>query len=146
MNVRLYANLYDYYYNAEFRPNQRDERHLLTFSGRCNVWAKLWDVLQVYANARYTTATLSLMSESKPSLDLDLGVSADLLKNRLSLFLNVNDVFGTVQFGKKSYNPYYQQNNRYTYNSRCAVLGLTWRIGKMELQSRAREGVSEPTM
>ena len=146
INVRLYANLYDYAYNMEFRPGEWDERHLPTFSGRLNVWAKLWNVLQVYANARYSTATLSLMSESKPSFQLDLGASADLMDGRLSLFLNWQDILATAMNGEVGLNPYYYANSYYTWGSRAVSLGLTWRIGKMELQSRAREGVSTPTL
>lgn len=146
MNIRLYANVYDYYYNAEFRPGEWDERHLPTFSGRLNVTGKLWGVLQIYANARYSTAALSLMSKSQPSFQLDLGASADLLDGRLSLFLNWRDILATAKNGDVGLNPYYQSNFSYTWGSRAVTVGATWRIGKMELQSRAREGVSAPTL
>ena len=146
MNIRLYANVYDYYYNAEFRPGEWDKRHLPTFSGRLNVTGKLWKVLQIYANVRYSTAALSLMSKSQPSFQLDLGASADLLKGRLSLFLNWQDILATAKSGDVSLNPYYQSNYSYTWGSRAVTVGATWRIGKMELQSRAREGVNAPTL
>lgn len=146
MNIRLYANFYDYYYNMEFRPGEWDKRHLPTFSGRLNVTGKLWKVLQIYANARYSTAALSLMSKSQPSFQLDLGASADLLKGRLSLFLNWRDILATAKSGDVGLNPYYQSNYSYTWGSRAVTVGATWRIGKMELQSRAREGVSAPTL
>ena len=146
MNIRLYANFYDYYYNMEFRPGEWDKRHLPTFSGRLNVTGKLWDVLQIYANARYSTAALSLMSKSQPSFQLDLGASADLLGGRLSLFLNWRDILATAKNGDVGLNPYYQSNYSYTWGSRAVTVGATWRIGKMELQSRAREGVQAPTL
>ena len=146
MNIRFYANVWDYYYNIEFRPGEWDERHLPTFSGRLNVTGKLWKVLQIYANARYSTAALSLMSKSQPSFQLDLGASADLLNGRLSLFLNWQDILATVKSGDVGLNPYYQTNFSYTWGSRAVAFGLTWRIGKMELQSLAREGVSAPTL
>ena len=146
MNIRFYANVWDYYYNMEFRPGEWDERHLPTFSGRLNVTGKLWKVLQIYANARYSTAALSLMSKSQPSFQLDLGASADLLDGRLSLFLNWQDILATAKSGDVGLNPYYQTNYSYTWGSRSVAFGLTWRIGKMELQSRAREGVSAPTL
>ena len=146
MNIRFYANVWDYYYNMEFRPGEWDERHLPTFSGRLNVTGKLWKVLQIYANARYSTAVLSLMSKSQPSFQLDLGASADLLKGRLSLFLNWQDILATAKSGDVGLNPYYQTNYSYTWGSRSVAFGLTWRIGKMELQSLAREGVSAPTL
>lgn len=146
MNIRLYANFYDYYYNMEFRPGEWDKRHLPTFSGRLNITGKLWDVLQIYANARYSTAALSLMSKSQPLFQLDLGASADLLKGRLSLFLNWQDILATAKSGDVGLNPYYQSNFSYTWGSRAVTVGATWRIGKMELQSRAREGVNAPTL
>ena len=146
MNIRFYANVWDYYYNMEFRPGEWDERHLPTLSGRLNVTGKLWKVLQIYANARYSTAALSLMSKSQPSFQLDLGASADLLDGRLSLFLNWQDILATVKSGDVGLNPYYQTNFSYTWGSRAVAFGLTWRIGKMELQSLAREGVSAPTL
>ena len=146
MNIRFYANVWDYYYNMEFRPGEWDERHLPTFSGRLNVTGKLWKVLQIYANARYSTAALSLMSKSQPSFQLDLGASADLLNGRLSLFLNWQDILATVKSGDVGLNPYYQTNFSYTWGSRAVTFGITWRIGKMELQSLAREGVSAPTL
>ena len=146
MNIRFYANVWDYYYNMEFRPGEWDERHLPTFSGRLNVTGKLWKVLQIYANAHYSTAALSLMSKSQPSFQLDLGASADLLKGRLSLFLNWQDILATAKSGDVGLNPYYQTNNSYTWGSRAVTFGLTWRIGKMELQSLAREGVNAPTL
>ena len=146
MNIRLYAGVYDYAYDMEFRTGEWDKRHLPTFSGRLNVWAKLWNTLQVYANAHYTTATLSLLSESKPSFQLDLGASADLLHNRLSLLLDVHDLLATAQSGESSLNPYYRTDYRYTWGSRAISLGLTYRFGKTELKARAREGVSAPTI
>ena len=146
MNVRVYADIYDYYYRMEFRPGQWDERHLPTISGRLNVWGKVWKVLQVYANAHYSTAKLSLLSESKPDFQLDLGMSADLLNRRLSLFVNAGDILATKQFGSNSLNPYYHADNSQTYNSRSLNLGLTWRIGKLELESRAKQGVEAPTI
>lgn len=146
MNIRLYANFYDYYYNMEFRPGEWDKRHLPTFNGRLNVTGKIWNVLQIYANARYSTAALSLMSKSQPSFQLDLGASADLLKGRLSLFLNWQDILATAKSGDVGLNPYYQSNYSYTWGHRAVTVGATWRIGKMELQSRAREGVNAPTL
>ena len=146
MNIRLYAGVYDYAYDMEFRTGEWDKRHLPTLSGRLNVWAKLWNTLQVYANAHYTTATLSLLSESKPSFQLDLGASADLLHNRLSLLLDVHDLLATAQSGESSLNPYYRTDYRYTWGSRAISLGLTYRFGKTELKARAREGVSAPTI
>ncbi|MBR1644637.1 MAG: TonB-dependent receptor [Bacteroidales bacterium] len=140
MNVRLYANLYDYSYNIEYRPGEWQDTSMLTFSARLNAWVKLWDKLQLFANGNFRSRSLSLMSTSVPSFTLDIGLSADLFDRRLSLYLNVNDLLHTSRIGTSNFNPYYTTNYAYTYNSRYVSVGLTWRLGKMELESKARQG------
>jgi hypothetical protein len=36
----------------------------------------------------------------------------------------------------------YSNDYRYSYNSRYVSLGLTWRIGKMELEQKVRQGAA----
>ena len=36
----------------------------------------------------------------------------------------------------------YSNDYRYSYNSRYVSLGLTWRIGKMDLECQSRQGAA----
>lgn len=63
---------------------------------------------------------------------------------RLSLFLNVNDLFGTVRTGGFSVNPYNPSVSESTTDSRYVSFGLTWRLGRTEMETQHTHGKKEP--
>ena len=149
-NVRLYANLYDYGYKMEYDRNgihQVDQRDKWSWNMRINAWAKLFNQLQVTASANYRSPTIGLMSESKARYFLNMGLRSDFFKRRLSVFVNVQDIFNwgaKIGSGSSNTNPYYlSDNTRKMLNSRYISAGFTLRFGKMELEQRAKEGDSE---
>ena len=149
-NVRLYANVYDYGYRMEYDRHgvhQIDQRDKWSWSVRVNAWAKLFDRLQVTASANYNSPTISLMSERKARYFLNLGLRSDFFKRRLSVFVNVQDIFNWgARYGSGSSitNPYYlSDSTRKMVNSRYISAGFTLRFGKMELEQRAKEGDGE---
>ena len=149
-NVRLYANLYNYGYRMEYERNgvpQIDEREKWSWSVRVNAWAKLFDRLQVTASANYNSPTISLMSERKARYFLNMGLRSDFFNRRLSVFLNVQDIFNwgaTIGSGSTNTNPYYlSDSTRKMLNSRYISAGFTLRFGKMELEKKAKEGDGE---
>ena len=149
-NVRLYANVYDYGYRMEYDRNGKhltEEDHMLSYSARVNAWAKVFDQYQVTLGARYSSPTLSLMSTRKARYGLDFGVRSDFFKRKLSVFINVQDIFnwgGRFGSGSENTNPYYLSDatNKMT-NSRYISAGITLRFGKLELENNAKEGDSE---
>ena len=134
MNIRFYANLFDDYYRVQYRSGQWAESEMLCYSLRLNFWAKLWDKLQVFANANYRSRTQTLLAEVDPYFSFDCGVSTDLFDRRLSLFLNVNDLFGTVRTGGESVNPYNPSTSESTLTSQYVSFGRTWRLGRTEME------------
>ncbi len=144
MNIRFYANLFDDYYKVQYRPGKWQERDMLCYSLRLNFWTKLWDNLQLFANATYRSRTQTPLAEVDPYFSLDCGVSTDLFNRRLSLFLNVNDVFGTSRTGGASVNPYNPSVSESITESRYVSFGLTWRIGRTEMESAQTHGRKEP--
>jgi outer membrane receptor protein involved in Fe transport len=140
MNIRFYANLFDDYYRVQYRPGQWAESEMLCYSLRLNFWAKLWDKLQVFANANYRSRTQTLLAEIDPYFTVDCGLSTDLFDRRLSLFLNANDIFNTVRTGGESVNPYNPSISESTLTSRYISFGLTWRIGHTEMESQQTHG------
>jgi len=102
------------------------------------LWGKLWNVLQVFGNVNYTTRQIAFLSSYDPFFTTDLGVSADLLDRHISLYLNVKDVFNTYSSSSANTNPYISSNSTTRYSSRYISFGVTVRLGKMELESKAR--------
>ena len=151
-NVRLYANVYDYGYRMEYDRvdefgntiHQIDERNKWSWSVRVNAWAKIFNQVQLTASANYTSPTLSLMSERKARYYLNLGARSDFFKRRLSVFINVQDIFNwgaRIGSGTENFNPYYLSNStNKMLNSRYISAGVTFRFGKMELERGAKDG------
>ena len=154
-NVRLFANLYNYGYRMEYDrvdefgniEHQINENEKWSWSVRVNTWAKLFDRLQVTASANYNSPTISLMSERKARYFLNMGLRSDFFKRRLSVFVNVQDIFNwgaKIGSGSSNTNPYYlSDSTRKMLNSRYISAGFTLRFGKMELERQAKEGESE---
>lgn len=139
-NLRLSASVYNYHYRLMFRPDEWAEDAAWSGRMRLNLWAKLWNTLQVFGTVSYTTRQIAVMNIHEPEFRTDLGLSADLLDRKLSLYLNVKDIFGSYGEEWQSTNPYYSGGGQRSYSSQYISFGLTLRFGKMELESQARTG------
>ena len=137
-NVRLNASVFNYAYNYQDFSDSK-----WSWSARINLWAKLWKRLEVFANAHYSSPRLGLYSLTVANKGVDLGCSADFLDRQLSVYFNVNDIFGMAEWGSNTTAPQYQTTGSQRFDSRFVSLGLTWRIGKMELESKARQGATD---
>jgi len=146
-NVRLYANVYNYGHHLDNYRGQAYDNHKWSWSVRVNAWAKLWNQYQATASFNYTSPTLSLMSERKARFSFNLGVRSDFFKRKLSVFVNIQDLFNwgaRYGSGSDNTNPYYLSSttNKMT-NSRYISAGITLRFGKLELEKNAKDGSSE---
>ena len=154
-NVRMYANLYNYGYRMEYDrvdefgniEHKMNENDKWSWSVRVNAWAKIFNQYQLTMSANYNSPTISLMSERKARYFLNMGARSDFFKRRLSVFVNVQDIFNwgaRIGSGSANTNPYYMTNStRKMLNSRYISAGITLRFGKMELERQAKEGDSE---
>lgn len=138
LNVRLNASLFNYGFDYNGYNDQK-----VSYTLRLNVWTKLWQKLEIFANAHYSSPQLGLYSLSVVNKGIDLGLSSDFFNRKLSVYLNVNDVFGMTEWGENTTAPNYQTTGSQHYNSRFVCIGLTWRIGKMELENKARQGAND---
>ena len=157
-NLRLYANVYDYGYKMDYVRNgvvMPVSDHKVSYSVRLNAWWKFLDNYQLHASANYGSPTLGLYSTRKARYNINLGLRADFFKRKMSVFINVNDIFNwgaRYGSGSENSNPYYLSNSTnktYYFNiarkpiSTTISAGLTFRFGKMELERSAREGSDE---
>ena len=141
-NLRFYANLYDSYIYTVY-DKQPYEFDKWSYSFRLNMWAKLWNKLEVTASGYYSSPTQSLFSERLARYGINAGLRADFFDRKLSVYVNANDIFNWNSFGQSNYSPNVQSTSTYRYNSRSVAVGLTFRFGKMELEQRARQGEGE---
>ncbi len=140
LNVRLNASLFNYGFDYDGYKESK-----VSYSFRLNIWTKLWQKLEVFANAHYSSPKLGLYSLSVANKGVDFGVSSDFFNRKMSVYINVNDIFGMAEWGSNTTAPNYQTTGSQHFNSRFVSVGLTWRFGKMELESKARQGATDNT-
>ena len=138
LNVRFNASLFNYGYDYEGFSDSK-----VSYSFRLNVWAKLWNRLEVFANGSYSSPRLGLYSLTNANKRFDFGCSSDFFDRKMSVFLNVSDIFGWSEWGTNTTAPQYKTTGSNRFNSRFVSLGFTFRFGKMELESKARQGEAQ---
>ena len=141
-NLRFYANLYDSYIETVFNdtPYKSD---MWSYSFRLNLWAKLWNRIEVTASGHYSSPTQSLFSERHARYGIDAGLRADFFDRKLSVFVNASDIFNWNSWGMSNTSPYVESSSNSKFNSRAVSVGLTFRFGKMELEQMARQGADD---
>ena len=141
-NMRLYANVYDYYFETKFN-NEVVKSNSLVYSMRLNVWAKLWNKLEIHASGNYRSPQKSLYAERHANYSINCGLRADFFDRKMSVHINVNDIFNWNKWDNNTTNPYYQSYSSFKFNSRSISAGLVFRFGKMELERKAQVGGGE---
>ena len=144
MSIRFYGNVYYDHSLYRFR-NESDPREFsnLGYSFRINYWAKLWKVLEVFASANYRSKSISLFTTTKPRYSIDAGLRASFLDRKISVHLDVKDIFNWNKTTSQNNNPYLISTSTTKRNSRFISAGITFRFGKMELESKGRSGENE---
>ena len=141
-NMRLYANIYDYYYETKFNDELIKDNSLV-YSMRLNLWAKLWNKLEIHASGNYRSPQQSLFAERHANYSINCGLRADFFDRKMSLHINVNDIFNWNRWDNNTTNPYYISYSSFKFNSRSISAGLVFRFGKMELERKAQTGGAE---
>lgn len=137
MSIRFYANVY--YMKSSFQFRHEETPYTvdnLGYSFRLNFWAKMWNVLEVNASANYSSKSVDMFTVTRPRYSIDAGLRAELWKRRISIHLDVRDIFNWNKTTTDINNPYYTVNST-TWTSwmgRSIRAGITFKFGKMELE------------
>jgi outer membrane receptor for ferrienterochelin and colicin len=140
LNFRLYANLYRSGYEVDHPKAGHYSSAMTSYSFRLNCWANIAGRLRLNLSGNYASPTQALFVERQGTYTVDMGLSADFWEKRLSVVLNVTDLFNWNRSQSWETNPYLLGYSTSHTDSRFVSLSLTLRFGKMELQSLAREG------
>ena len=142
LNFRLYANLYRSGYEVDHPKAGHYNNAMTSYSFRLNCWANIAGRVRLNLSGNYASPTQALFVERQSGYTIDMGLSADFWEKRLSVVLNVTDLFNWNRSQSWNTNPYLLDYSTSHTDSRFVTLSLTLRFGKMELQRMAREGES----
>ena len=140
LNFRLYANIYRSGYEVDHSKAGHYRSDMTSYSLRLNVWTNIAKRVRLNLSSNYASPTQSLFAEQQGSYTVDLGLSGDFFDKRLSLTLNVSDLFDWNRSQSWNTNPLLLSYSDAHTDSRFISLSLTLRFGKMELQMNAKEG------
>ena len=141
-NLRFYANLYNSHIETIF-GGQEYTQDDWSYSFNMNLWAKLWNKLEVTASGYYSSPTQRLFSEWHSRYGINAGLKADFFDRKMSVFVNASDIFNWNSWGESNYSPYVVSESNSKFNSRSVSVGVTFRFGKMELEQMARQGADD---
>ena len=141
-NLRFYANLYNSHIETVF-AGQDYTYDIWSYSFNMNLWAKLWNKIEVTASGYYSSPTQSLFSEWHSRYGVNAGLKADFFDRKMSVFVNASDIFNTNRSGSSNSSPYVESTSDSKFNSRAVSVGVTFRFGKMELERAARQGADD---
>lgn len=140
LNFRLYANLYRSGYEVDHPKAGHYSSAMTSYSLRLNCWANIAGRVRLNLSGNYASPTQALFVERQSGYTIDMGLSADFWQKRLSVVLNVTDLFNWNRSQSWNTNPYFLDYSTSHTDSRFISLSVTLRFGKMELQNMAREG------
>jgi outer membrane receptor protein involved in Fe transport len=143
MNIRFNASLSKSHSETLFRNKETVMTDNLRYSFRLSFWAKLWKVLELNLSGNYRSPTKSLFIVERPTYSINGGLRADVWKKKISLHLNVQDIFNWNKQRQNTTNPYYISYSSTTTNSRYISVGITFRFGKIELEQQAKTGAGQ---
>lgn len=143
-NLRFNANLYNYGYNMDRSEQGSLENNMWSYSLRLNGWYKFMQNYQLFGMLSYRSKSIGLASITKPNYHFDFGMRGDFFKKKMSAYIMVQDIFNwgyKYGSGSENTNPAYLSTNASkSLTSRYIVAGITFRFGKLELETKAKEG------
>ena len=138
-SVSFNASFYHSGYAVEGEPTQEQT----SWNIYARLWTKVAKLVNIDANISYGTPTLGLYTQEQKAVSIGLGASATLLEGRLSLRTSISDLLNNNLTSTTVAAPTYAANSSSHTSSRYLTFGLTWRIGKLDLEWQARGGAAE---
>ena len=143
MNIRFNAGIYQSHSETVFREDTIISTNAFTYNFQLNFWAKMWKFLEVTVSGNYRSKTKSLFREEQPVYSLNCGLRSDFWDRKISVYLNVQDIFNWNKQRNNNTNPYYIAYNSSKQNSRFISAGVTFRFGKIEMEKHTKKGEEE---
>lgn len=138
--AQIYYNGYNYHYSTQVLDQGMFEDHAFCNSIRVHASANPTQWLTIYVNGNYVSSTLALQLRNKSYSSIDLGISAELCKQRLLAYLSVEDIFNQNSQTTNIINPYFLSYSYIKHPTRFIMAGITYRFGQIALKDIARTG------
>lgn len=138
VNVSLNASIFRQGYAVDSEPM----KEMTSWNLYARLWAKVAKLVNLDANINYGNPTLGLYRQEERAVSVGVGASATLFDGHLSLRASVSDLFDNNLYSAIVTAPTYSASSSSHTRSRYLTFGLTWRIGKLDLEYQAQGGAA----
>lgn len=128
LNVRVYANLYNSHLEYPLSQEEIVKSDMFCYNLTMNIWTKLWKKVELYASAYYNSKTQALFSYSQTPYGVDCGMRMDFFKKRMSLLIDINDLFDWNRTDNSINQPAYEYYSTEKQESRFVSAEIIFRI------------------
>ncbi len=127
--IRLVASgtLYNYWLKGAVNGQSVDQQST-NFDGKLNFDAKLTNTTRMQLMGVYRGPTVSAQGRRDGMYFANASVKQDLLKNRLSATLQIQDIFGTMKFSGSSYGANFENTFKFKRESQIVQLTLSYKL------------------
>jgi iron complex outermembrane recepter protein len=99
---------------------------------------KFWKNTDLQLSYRYNSRINYLQGFIKPIHHMDVGIKKDIMKNKASIALNVQDVFNTRRFFVESNGSNFESTSDRRWETRILTANFTWKFGKGETNNNPK--------
>ncbi|QQS37233.1 MAG: TonB-dependent receptor [Ignavibacteriales bacterium] len=124
-NLNIMANVYNYKVEGVLN-SQAFSRNSNNWNGRINNVFRLGTATSMQFNVNYNSPTVSSQGRSEGFFSSDAAVKHDLFNRKLSLTLQVRDIFGTAKHEFTSQGPDFYNYNYFERESPFVMLSIRW--------------------
>lgn len=142
LNLMFTNNFYDKSIKADLGTYKID-KHDFSFDHRTTIVYTLMKLYTIQLMGYYRSANLTIQGSSDPIYYINATVRADLFKKRLSVRFGVQDIFNWQKEYKNTNTPTLVSSSSSKSITQYFTAGLTFRFGKIELESKAKSGGSQ---
>ena len=128
LNVRLYANLYESHLEYPVTEQEIVKSDMFCYNFTLNIWTKVMNKVELHASAYYNSETQTLFSHWQKPYGIDCGLRIDFFQNRMSLLVNVNDLFDWNKTDNTIRQPDYEYFSSQKTTSRFVSAEIIFRI------------------
>ena len=141
-NVNLMANLYNYKIEG-LLYNQDFSRESFNWNARLNNVFRLGTSTQMQLNLNYNGPRVSSQGRSEDSFTTDVSVKHDLFDKKLSLILQVRDLFRSSKYESTSQGPDFFSYNYFKRESPIVMLTVRINFNNYKPKREREEGENQ---
>ncbi len=142
-NINLMGNLYDYKVNG-ILFNEPFERKSFNWSARINNGIKIGSLPLFQINLRYRSPSVSSQGRSEGSFRTDLAVKHDIIEKRLSVTLQVRDIFKTDKHESTSAGVDFYTYRYFTHESPTLMLNVRFNFNNYKEKKGESDNGGQP--